>query len=110
MPVPRAPPGPTSASAVAVAVAVAAAVTMGKKKKGRSIKPQKTGKRKVPTTFNCPFCNNSETVECKIDKIRQVGKIECRVCGAAFQTKTTVISAPIDIYSEWIDKAAETNL
>jgi hypothetical protein len=40
---------------------------MGKRKKGRKKPPPKKKiPTKVPTVFDCPFCNHEQTVECKL--------------------------------------------
>jgi transcription elongation factor Elf1 len=63
----------------------------------------------VPKVFDCPFCNHSKTVECRIDSKINMGEIKCRVCDANFQTQTNFLTEAIDIYSEWIDACEEAN-
>lgn len=29
--------------------------------------------------FDCPFCNNAQSVECKLDRINDVGTVSCRI-------------------------------
>jgi transcription elongation factor Elf1 len=45
--------------------------------------------QKVPTTFDCPFCNHEKAVDCKIDKDTSIGSIRCRVCNESYQMITT---------------------
>ncbi|KAI2473774.1 Elf1-domain-containing protein [Annulohypoxylon bovei var. microspora] len=78
---------------------------MGKRKKS-SRKPQ--GKKKndpLPTVFTCLFCNHEKSVTVKIEKRLGVGQLECTVCGQRFQCGINYLSAPVDVYSEWIDAA-----
>ncbi|KAI1449777.1 hypothetical protein ABKA04_001699 [Annulohypoxylon sp. FPYF3050] len=78
---------------------------MGKRKKS-SRKPQ--GKKKndpLPTVFTCLFCNHEKSVHVKIDKKLGVGDLECKVCAQRFQCGVNYLSAPVDVYSEWIDAA-----
>ncbi|CAI5465528.1 unnamed protein product [Closterium sp. Yama58-4] len=44
---------------------------MGKRKS--AAKPEARKVQKVPTTFNCPFCNHEASVECKLDKKAGIG-------------------------------------
>lgn len=104
---------------------------MGKRKS--RAKPVKKVVAKVPTTFDCPFCNHEKAVDCKIDKDTQIGSIRCRICNESFQMITTCtplfssssaflcrissssgwtdadLSEPIDVYSEWIDQCEAAN-
>ncbi|KAI1106102.1 Elf1-domain-containing protein [Jackrogersella minutella] len=78
---------------------------MGKRKKS-SRKPQ--GKKKndpLPTVFTCLFCNHEKSVTVKIEKKLGIGELECKVCGQRFQCGVNYLSAPVDVYSEWIDAA-----
>lgn len=78
---------------------------MGKRKKS-SRKPQGPKKREpLPTTFMCLFCNHERSIEIKLDKKVGVGNLECKVCGQKFQCGINYLSAPIDVYSEWVDAA-----
>jgi len=69
----------------------------------------KKAKAKVDTTFDCPFCNHKQTVECKMNYETNLGNIKCRVCAATFQCDIHHLSDPIDVYSEWIDQTEELN-
>lgn len=80
---------------------------MGKRKS--RAKPVKRMEQKVPTTFDCPFCNHEKAVECKIDKDTSIGSIRCRVCNESYQMITNYLSEPIDVYSEWIDQCEAAN-
>lgn len=78
---------------------------MGKRKKS-SRKPQ--GPRKndpLPTVFTCLFCNHEKAVTVKMDKKAGVGHLDCKVCGQTFQCGINYLSAPVDVYSEWVDAA-----
>lgn len=77
---------------------------MGKRKS--SSKPQGPKKREpLATTFTCLFCNHEKSVSVKVDKKAGVGMLNCAVCAQSFQCGANYLSAPIDIYSEWVDAA-----
>eukprot|EP01083_Nonionella_stella_P013695 38544_1 len=75
---------------------------MGKRKSKKKV--MKRVVAKVPTIFDCPFCNHSDTVECKMDKREMEGRVRCRVCGSDFRMMISHLHDPIDVYSEWIDE------
>ncbi|OTA61156.1 Elf1-domain-containing protein [Hypoxylon sp. EC38] len=78
---------------------------MGKRKKS-SRKPQ--GKKKadpLPIVFTCLFCNHEKSVTVNMQKKLGYGELECKVCGQKFQCGINYLSAPVDVYSEWIDAA-----
>ncbi|KAJ5144131.1 uncharacterized protein N7515_002918 [Penicillium bovifimosum] len=76
---------------------------MGKRKKSSS-KPQGPKKREpLPTTFSCLFCNHENSVVVKLDKKLGLGDLSCKVCGQKFQTGINYLSAPVDVYSDWVD-------
>jgi len=81
---------------------------MGRRKAAKKAKPKRK-QLPVPTTFDCPFCNHEKTVECKMDKERQIGSIRCSICDASYQMITSYLSEPVDVYSEWLDKCEEEN-
>ncbi|KAK9464941.1 transcription elongation factor Elf1 like-domain-containing protein [Lipomyces arxii] len=82
---------------------------MGKRKKSTR-KPQKAAKREpLPTVFPCLFCNHENSVTCRIDKKDRLGTLHCKSCDESFQTKTTPLSLPVDVYSEWIDECENDN-
>ncbi|KAI5209032.1 hypothetical protein E4T39_00996 [Aureobasidium subglaciale] len=75
---------------------------MGKRKSAS--KPEGKKKREtLATTFQCLFCNHENSVSVKIDKKASTGELTCKVCGQTFQTVTNYLSAPIDVYSDWVD-------
>ncbi|KAH7033017.1 transcription elongation factor 1, partial [Microdochium trichocladiopsis] len=57
----------------------------------------------LPTTFTCLFCNHEKSVAVKMDKKAGVGQLDCKVCGQKFQCGINYLSAPVDVYSEWVD-------
>ncbi|KAJ4353799.1 uncharacterized protein N0V89_005529 [Didymosphaeria variabile] len=74
----------------------------GKRKSAK--KPQGPKKKeKLPTTFQCLFCNHENSVSVSIEKKSGVGNLQCKVCGQTFQTNTNYLSAPVDVYSDWVD-------
>lgn len=60
-------------------------------------------KEKLPTTFQCLFCNHENSVSVSIEKKSGVGNLQCKVCGQTFQTNINYLSAPVDVYADWID-------
>ncbi|KAG0130067.1 transcription elongation factor Elf1 like-domain-containing protein [Tuber indicum] len=80
---------------------------MGKRK--RPTRKPTIFKRKEPlaTTFKCIFCNNQDTVACVLDKTTGIGSLSCRACGQRFKMSINYLSAPIDVYSEWVDACDE---
>lgn len=44
-----------------------------------------------------------------MDKSRNVGKVYCRVCLESFQTTTSFLSEPVDIYNDWVDACEAAN-
>jgi len=39
----------------------------------------------------------------KLDKKAGIGDLFCKICGQKFQAPINYLSAPVDVYSEWID-------
>jgi len=75
---------------------------MGKRKKAS--KPQtKKLNRKLPTSFQCLFCNHESSVTVKLDKKIGIGHLQCKVCGQSFQSGINYLSANVDIYYDWVD-------
>ncbi|KAF2868389.1 transcription elongation factor Elf1 like-domain-containing protein [Massariosphaeria phaeospora] len=75
---------------------------MGKRKSAK--KPQGPKKKeKLPTIFQCLFCNHENSVSVSIEKKSGVGNLHCKVCGQTFQTSINYLSAPVDVYADWID-------
>ncbi|KAH7829828.1 putative Transcription elongation factor 1 [Monocercomonoides exilis] len=80
------------------------------KRKARKLKPKAKPKLpKVPTIFDCPFCNQEKSVGVSIDKSTMIAKIRCSMCTADFQTTAGYLDEPIDLYCKWIDKCKEVN-
>ncbi|KAK0663999.1 putative transcription elongation factor 1 [Cercophora samala] len=78
---------------------------MGKRKKATR-KP--TGPRRnepLPSVFTCLFCNHEKAVSIKVDKKAGVGSLDCKICGQHFQCGINYLSAPVDVYAEWVDAA-----
>ncbi|KAL2753937.1 hypothetical protein ACRALDRAFT_1062917 [Sodiomyces alcalophilus JCM 7366] len=59
----------------------------------------------LPESFPCLFCNHEDAVKPKVDKKSGVGTLSCKVCGQSFQCSINYLSAPVDVYSEWVDAA-----
>ncbi|KAL1886954.1 hypothetical protein Cpir12675_006821 [Ceratocystis pirilliformis] len=77
---------------------------MGKRKS--SSKPQGPKKSDpLPTTFLCLFCNHEDAVTVKINRRGGVGNLNCNICGQTFQCAINYLSAPVDVYSDWVDAA-----
>ncbi|KAF4548002.1 Transcription elongation factor 1-like protein [Elsinoe fawcettii] len=75
---------------------------MGKRKS--AAKPEGKKKREgLASTFQCLFCNHENSVTVKLDKKTSTGELTCKVCGQSYQTGINYLSAPIDVYSDWID-------
>jgi transcription elongation factor Elf1 len=58
---------------------------------------------KLPSTFQCLFCNHEKSVSVSIEKKSGVGNLQCKVCGQTFQTNINYLSQPVDVYADWID-------
>ncbi|BFZ64488.1 hypothetical protein YB2330_005634 [Saitoella coloradoensis] len=78
-------------------------------KRSKAAKPKAAIKEKLSQTFNCLFCNQDNSVICKLDKKANVGTIRCTNCHQAFQTGITHLSEAVDVYSDWIDACDEVN-
>ncbi|PWN32314.1 Elf1-domain-containing protein [Meira miltonrushii] len=79
---------------------------MGKRKK--ATKPQAAKKvQPLDVVFKCLFCKHEKAVNCKIADGQ--ANLECKVCGQRFSCRTNSLTAPIDVYSEWIDATEEVN-
>ncbi|KAI9716297.1 MAG: hypothetical protein M1828_000393 [Chrysothrix sp. TS-e1954] len=76
---------------------------MGKRKKSSRAPTGPKKKEPLATTFQCLFCNHENSVICKLDKKVGIGQLNCKVCGQSFQTNVGSLSAPVDIYADWID-------
>ena len=73
----------------------------GKRKSAKRVVTKK--KVRAPKVFKCPYCCHDASCEVKIDASVQIGTISCRVCGEQFQSRTSFLSEPVDVYCEWID-------
>eukprot|EP01120_Amphizonella_sp_Union-15-10_P000206 TRINITY_DN10242_c0_g1_i1.p1 TRINITY_DN10242_c0_g1~~TRINITY_DN10242_c0_g1_i1.p1 ORF type:complete len:101 (+),score=25.25 TRINITY_DN10242_c0_g1_i1:101-403(+) len=82
---------------------------MGRRKSRRKIIKPKVD-NKLPTTFKCPFCSEETSVECLMEKDKKKATISCRSCKASYSTDMNSLTAPIDVYSEWIDQCEEANV
>jgi len=80
---------------------------MGKRKSSKP--PPKKKMQKLATIFNCPFCQEKETVEIKLDKVHSKGKLVCTACAVDYECTIGYLTSPIDVYSEWIDECAQVN-
>ncbi|GMH39901.1 hypothetical protein BSKO_07805 [Bryopsis sp. KO-2023] len=81
---------------------------MGKRKSRKQPVVTKA-KRKLPTLFNCPFCNSDKSVSVTTDKERSTGTCTCGVCGARYCGTVNSLSDPVDVYCEWIDACEDAN-
>mmetsp|Transcript_24378 Transcript_24378/g.55554 ORF Transcript_24378/g.55554 Transcript_24378/m.55554 type:complete len:92 (+) Transcript_24378:100-375(+) len=66
-------------------------------------------KPKLDTMFDCLFCQSGKAVEVKMVRLEQIGFLKCRVCNAAFQSRISYLSEPVDVYSDWVDETEEAN-
>jgi len=80
---------------------------MGKRKKAKP--PPKKRRLTVPKSFDCPFCNHEQSVECKLIREKNMGQILCNTCNTTFEAPITYLSEPIDVYSDWIDACERAN-
>jgi len=78
---------------------------MGKRKKSGRSAPAKKKAEGLPTIFSCLFCNHEHSVHVKMDKKAGIGQLQCKVCGQTFQTDINYLSAPVDVYYDWVDAA-----
>jgi transcription elongation factor Elf1 len=78
---------------------------MGKRKKSSRGPVGPKRKDPLPSTFTCLFCNHENSVIVKLDKKAGVGQLDCRLCGQQFQCAINYLSAPVDVYGEWVDAA-----
>lgn len=78
-------------------------ISQGKRKKS-SRKPGGPKKREaLDTTFTCLFCNHEDAISVKMDKKHGIGVLRCSNCHQDFQTSINYLSAPVDVFSDWID-------
>lgn len=79
---------------------------MGRRKKAVK-KVVKKKRAVVSKIFKCLFCNTEKSVICQLDTKSMTGSLECAVCHAKFQTQIHKLTEPIDIFTEWLDEAAD---
>lgn len=46
---------------------------------------------------------------CRMDLEHKIGSILCDGCGAKYNATISLLSDPIDVYSEWIDASEAVN-
>ena len=80
---------------------------MGKRKSAKQ--PSKKGEFKLPTEFDCPFCNFPRCVDVTLERKKKLGSINCRVCEHKFTSQINHLSEPADLYCEWIDACEKAN-
>ncbi|VFQ97557.1 unnamed protein product [Cuscuta campestris] len=81
---------------------------MGKRKSRAKPAPKKR-MDKLDTVFDCPFCCNSKSVECRIDMKNLIAEAHCNDCKESYSTTATTLTEAIDVYSEWIDECERVN-
>lgn len=81
---------------------------MGRRKAAKKVVKKKMAT--VPKEFKCLFCNNEGSVVCHLDQKAMVGDLNCRMCGATFQTTIHALTDPIDVFSEWLDETQEKQM
>ncbi|QDZ26029.1 transcription elongation factor 1 [Chloropicon primus] len=79
------------------------------KRKSSAPPPAKKKQPKVPTIFDCPFCQRKKSVTAELRHKTGTARIECRHCKAYYDCEINSLSEPIDVYSEWIDKCEQEN-
>lgn len=82
---------------------------MGRRKKA----VKKVVKKKRPTVakvFKCLFCNHDKAVQCSLDHKTMTGMLQCSVCNARYNTNINKLTEPIDIFTEWLDEAANAQM
>eukprot|EP01121_Diplochlamys_sp_Union-15-3_P005320 TRINITY_DN15650_c0_g1_i1.p2 TRINITY_DN15650_c0_g1~~TRINITY_DN15650_c0_g1_i1.p2 ORF type:complete len:106 (+),score=18.34 TRINITY_DN15650_c0_g1_i1:70-387(+) len=81
---------------------------MGRRKSRRKVIKKKVD-NKLPTTFKCPSCSHASSVECILNKKKSEGEIRCRICDIQFKCEINELTAPVDVYSDWLDSREETS-
>eukprot|EP01004_Peranema_trichophorum_P000345 NODE_10381_length_520_cov_16.256927_g9733_i0.p1 GENE.NODE_10381_length_520_cov_16.256927_g9733_i0~~NODE_10381_length_520_cov_16.256927_g9733_i0.p1 ORF type:complete len:139 (-),score=36.44 NODE_10381_length_520_cov_16.256927_g9733_i0:48-464(-) len=80
---------------------------MGKRKARK--KPTTKEKPKLATSFDCPFCDHSGTVEVKMNYKKGHATLTCGVCSTGYSMQISSLDDPVDVYHEWIDKCKLVN-
>jgi len=60
-------------------------------------------KKKLPTTFTCPYCSE-EAVKVTMPKGGGIASIECAACGAKDQFDVPRGAHMVDVYCKFADK------
>jgi transcription elongation factor Elf1 len=81
---------------------------MSKKKARKKI--IKVVQPKVPTIFDCPFCNYKKCVDVKIDRKKRIASLKCKVCQSSYETTLNHLTEPVDVYYNWIDECERENM
>lgn len=79
------------------------------KRKSAAMKPKPSRVPKLDKEFDCPFCSHSRAVKVELDRVRGVGALSCRVCGAMYNRAITRLDEGIDVYGDWIDACVSAN-
>ncbi|KAI9477491.1 transcription elongation factor [Coemansia mojavensis] len=80
---------------------------MGKRKSASKARPKV--KVKTDTVFQCLQCNHERAVWVRMDKTRNVGILQCKVCSISFESGINHLSEPVDVYSDWVDACERVN-
>ena len=64
---------------------------------------------KLDKVFTCPFCNHPESVKCLIYLKLGYAEASCLICEESYCTVPHNLTAPTDIYHEWIDECEHAN-
>ncbi|KAJ2848598.1 hypothetical protein IWW36_003209 [Coemansia brasiliensis] len=80
---------------------------MGKRKSARKARPKL--KVKTDSVFQCLQCNHEGAVWVRMDKARNVGILQCKVCSISFESGINHLSEPVDVYSDWVDACDRVN-
>ncbi|ORY24958.1 transcription elongation factor Elf1 like-domain-containing protein [Naematelia encephala] len=78
---------------------------MGKRKSSSKPAPKKAAVQ-LPTTFKCIFCNVMK-VTVSMDKSTMTGTLRCKHCEREFRSPINNLSAPVDVFCDWVDAAEE---
>jgi len=78
------------------------------RRKSRKVQKAKP-KPKVPSVFDCPFCNHAKSVSCTMRKESNSAKLRCSVCDESFEANINPLSQPVDIYCQWLDECEKEN-
>ncbi|CAN6190833.1 unnamed protein product [Urochloa humidicola] len=81
------------------------------KRKSRSSKLVAQPKKapKLEKVFICPFCNHPESVKCRIHLRYGYAEALCLICDESYCTVPNNLTAPTDVYHEWIDECERAN-